>query len=267
MLNKVTKVVATGIDIFRGVAGYPASATMALASATLVSDATAPSDGETVTIGSVVYTFKTTLTPTPYQVLIGVSASVALDNLKSAINGTAGSGTTYAAGTVAHPLVQASTKTATSLLLLARTAGDSQSDTIAVSETSAHLSFGSGFLTALEVSPFDLGSIAGNEENQVVFHIVNVSDTSATITVSPEELFTYPDNETPQVELIGWIPMFECLAPSTSKAEIILERTFTGASSYSFMLPKTIADRVHLRMKADKAVTADLYQSQAINQG
>ncbi len=47
-----------------------------------------PSDGQSVTIGSAVYTFKTALTPTDGQVLIGGSYAETLDNLKLAVNRT-----------------------------------------------------------------------------------------------------------------------------------------------------------------------------------
>lgn len=266
MNNKITKLVAKGIDIYRGAAAYPAESIMAFASGLITSDATAPSNNETITIGTTVYTAKTALSGAAYEVLIGISASVFLDNLKSAINATAGAGTTYGLGTSAHPLVTANTKTATTLLVVAKAIG-SAGNSIATTETSAHLSWGSTTLTALEVDPASLGSLAGEGENQVTFSLVNVSDSTAVITFSPEELFSYPNDAVPQVEQIGYVPMMECLAPSTSKAMVLLERTFTGATSYSFTLPKTIADRVHLRMKADKAVTGDLYQSACVNEG
>ena len=114
---------------------------------TLTSDATAPGDGDTVVIGSVTYTYKTTLSTgpaVPYEVLIGVSAAVALDNLKSAINGTAGAGTTYGTGTVAHPDVEATTNSNTEQVVVARTAG--VIDAIATTETSSHLSWGAATL-------------------------------------------------------------------------------------------------------------------------
>lgn len=114
------------------------------AQATITSDATAPSDGDTVTIGSTVYTFKTALSTgpdVPYEVLIGVSAAVALDNLKAAINKDSGEGTTYATGTVAHPTFEATTNTNTTQLIVARTAGATYNST-ATTETSSHLSWG-----------------------------------------------------------------------------------------------------------------------------
>lgn len=78
-------------------------------------------DGETVTIEGKAYTFRTTLS-SPVQaneVLIGASASISLDNLKLAINKGATEGTQYSFGTVAHSLVSATTKTATTLVVQA----------------------------------------------------------------------------------------------------------------------------------------------------
>lgn len=91
------------------------------ASTTLTSDATAPADGSTITIGSITYTFKTTLSSpgVAYEVLINSTASAALANLKKAINLTGTAGTDYGAGTVAHPQFIATTKTGTTLLIVA----------------------------------------------------------------------------------------------------------------------------------------------------
>lgn len=117
------------------------------ATGTLTSDTTAPGDGDTVTIGTTVYTFKLVLTGAAYEVLIGASAAAALDNLKSAVNGTAGAGTTYGTGTVAHPTVAAVTNTNTTQLFVARTGGTA-GNSIATTETSAHLSFGATTLAS-----------------------------------------------------------------------------------------------------------------------
>jgi hypothetical protein len=61
---------------------------------------------ETVTIGSTVYTWKNTLT-TAYDVKIGGSASLSIDNLIAAINANGTPGTHYFAGTLIHPSVRA----------------------------------------------------------------------------------------------------------------------------------------------------------------
>jgi hypothetical protein len=98
------------------------------AESVLTSNGTAPSDGETVTIGATVYTFKTALTPTAFEVLIGASAAEALDNLKSAINAGAGAGTTYATGTTAHPDVVATDNADTTQKVVAREPGTANND-------------------------------------------------------------------------------------------------------------------------------------------
>jgi hypothetical protein len=74
----------------------------------LTSNNTAPSDGDQVSIGGQVYTFKTTLTPTVGQVLINSTADAALLNLARAINGTGTPGTDYATGTPVNPYVSSS---------------------------------------------------------------------------------------------------------------------------------------------------------------
>lgn len=63
-------------------------------------------DAETVTIGSITYTFDAApLIDEAYHVLVGADVDETLDNLEVAINGDTGSGTLYGTGTVAHPLV------------------------------------------------------------------------------------------------------------------------------------------------------------------
>ncbi len=89
------------------------------ASTTLTSDATAPADGATIVIQGVTYTAKTALTGAAYEVFINTTAAAFLANLKKAINGTGTAGTDYGVGTLAHPLVYATTVAATTLLVKA----------------------------------------------------------------------------------------------------------------------------------------------------
>lgn len=56
---------------------------------------TQPTDGDTVSVAGVTFTFKTTLGSTAGNVLIGASATTARANLAAAVNGTSGAGTTY----------------------------------------------------------------------------------------------------------------------------------------------------------------------------
>lgn len=83
-------------------------------------------DGSQITIGAITYTFKTALSSGPavaYEVLIGGSDAVALDNLKLAINAGAGIGTNYSTGTVAHPDVVATDNADTTQKVVARVPG------------------------------------------------------------------------------------------------------------------------------------------------
>lgn len=56
---------------------------------------TNPTDGDTLTIAGVTFTFKTSLGSDPGNVLIGASAAATKSNLEAAIEGGSGEGTTY----------------------------------------------------------------------------------------------------------------------------------------------------------------------------
>jgi len=131
------------------------------ASRLLTSTGVAPVDGATVTLGTKVYTFKTSLTGANVDgnVLIGASAAIALDNLKSAVNLTSGSGTTYAAATTIHPTVTATDNADTTQLFVAKVAGVA-GNSIATTETSVALSFPSTTLTGgVDCTPAKAGEI------------------------------------------------------------------------------------------------------------
>ena len=119
------------------------------ATGVLTSDTTNVSDGDTVTIGGYVYTFKTNLTAstTAFEVKIGASAAASLDNLKEAINATGTPGTNYGSKTYAHPTVTATTNTDTAQTVEARLAG-TEANAIATTETSTHLSWGAATLAS-----------------------------------------------------------------------------------------------------------------------
>lgn len=83
-----------------------------------------PANGETVTIGTKVYTFQTVLTNVDGNVLIGGTTAASITNLKNAINvnGLGTPGTDFALATVANTQVTA-TATATTLVATAIVAG------------------------------------------------------------------------------------------------------------------------------------------------
>lgn len=103
------------------------------------------SDAETVTVGDVTYTFKTALTGAKNEILIGASAAASLDNFKSAVNASAGAGTTYGTGTVAHPQVTATTNDDTTQIVEARDIGTA-GNSIATTETCANAAWGAATL-------------------------------------------------------------------------------------------------------------------------
>jgi len=114
------------------------------ATSTLTSTGTAVANGDTVTIGTRVYTARTTLTygGLANEVLIGsvVDGSAFLANLKKAINLTGTAGTDYGLGTTVNTDVVATTLTATTLKVWARTIGTTP-NTLATTEGSTQLSW------------------------------------------------------------------------------------------------------------------------------
>lgn len=102
--------------------------------------------GETITIGTTTYKMVSALTGAPFEVLIGASTAIALDNLKSAINKDAGEGTTYGTGTQANPDVVATTNTDTAQTVEAYRVG-TYANTIPTTETCANASWAGATLT------------------------------------------------------------------------------------------------------------------------
>lgn len=103
-----------------------------------------PVEDETVTIGSVTYTWKAA-PAAANEVDIGGSASVSIDNLIAAINLSGTPGTEYGTGTVIHPTVSAAAGAGDTLVLTAKEAGAAGND-IATTETMTNGSFGAATL-------------------------------------------------------------------------------------------------------------------------
>jgi len=111
------------------------------ANATITTDATEVTVGDTVTLGTGndarTYTFKTTMTA-PYDVKRDGTAATTLANLKKAINATGTEGTEYYAGLSVHPSVTATDIDATTLKVEAKAIG-TYGNAIEKSESSSHL--------------------------------------------------------------------------------------------------------------------------------
>jgi hypothetical protein len=119
-------------------------------------------NNETVTIGSTVYTFKTTITTTAYEVDLGASAQLSLANLRNAINrnGLGTPGTDFSALTEAHPSVTAISDATT--LTVTAIIGGTVGNSIATTEVCANASWGAATLASGAGVAFkSLGLIVG----------------------------------------------------------------------------------------------------------
>jgi len=85
-----------------------------------------PNNGATLTLGSVTYTYRTTLSsPTiANEIKIGASAEATIDNTVLAVTLGAGIGTNYSTGTVKHPTVTAVKATAATMTVTAIASGN-----------------------------------------------------------------------------------------------------------------------------------------------
>jgi hypothetical protein len=119
-------------------AGAVAPATHAVS--VLTSDATNVTENTTITINTVVYTWKADPTGIANAVDIGASAAVSLDNLKAAINASGTPDTEYGAGTVANPFVVATTNSDTQQTIQAKVPG-TVPNAYPTEETDDHLSW------------------------------------------------------------------------------------------------------------------------------
>lgn len=100
--------------------------------------------GNTVTIGTTVYTFRAgdriVGGGAPYDVALGASLTIALANLRKAINGTGTAGVEYGIGTIAHTQVVCTASDATTITVYGRVAGTSL-NTVATTGTATRISW------------------------------------------------------------------------------------------------------------------------------
>jgi hypothetical protein len=127
--------------------GTPVNAVRAQGTLTVTGGGNQIANNDTVTLDVKTYTFKTVLTPSEGEVLIGANDTAALLNLKNALNLTGTPGTDYSCA-AAHPTVSGLSSDATTLIARALVAGVA-GNSIASTEVSAELSWdGTGTLGA-----------------------------------------------------------------------------------------------------------------------
>lgn len=126
------------VTIGSSVYTFKTALTEAYATATITDgNATNVSDGDTITIDSTVYRFKNTMAQVN-DVHIGASADATAQSLIYAINGAGTPGTDYFTGTVANASVTAGTLSAHAFTVTAKALGTA-GNAIAISTTSSHL--------------------------------------------------------------------------------------------------------------------------------
>lgn len=127
-------------------APYPILAELARAAkGTLTSTGVNVSNNDTVTLGAKTYTFQTALTNVDGNIKIAASAALSLVNLYNAINLSGVAGTDYAAAMTLHPTVYAADKTATTVVVHAKTSGTG-GNVLASTKSAATLSWGAALL-------------------------------------------------------------------------------------------------------------------------
>lgn len=156
LLSRV-KVLATANDTFTldapakhgsaAVLGRGASTPPAFATATL-SFSDNPADGDTVTIGGVVYSFETGAIDAAFKVDVGGDQDASLANLVAAINLTGTAGTTYGMGTTENPVVRATADADNNNLIATAKTPGSAGNSIVLAESSTALAW-DGSATAL----------------------------------------------------------------------------------------------------------------------
>jgi len=123
-----------------------------------------------VTIGDLTYKF-VAAPSAAYDVDLGASAAISLQNLAHAVNGTGTPGTTYAAGTVANPKASA-VATATTLNITSRLAGTAGNAVVLTEDTDGGATWsvsGAGTLTGGLNTNVDAFIILGLDEPKAAY--------------------------------------------------------------------------------------------------
>lgn len=105
-----------------------------------------PSNNQTITVAGQVYTFKTTLSGSADEVLIGASAAACASNLFDAVTDNSGNeGTTYGTGTTANATATAVLMTSTTLNLVSLVGGFSAGSSFTASHGLSNVTMTTGY--------------------------------------------------------------------------------------------------------------------------
>lgn len=154
----------------------PVAATVPLRATGTLTSTGVFTDTQTVIVGGKTYTFQTSLTDTDGNVLIGADAAASHQNLLDAINLTGTAGTQYAASMTINAEVRCTAVTATTNVVVAKTAG-SVGNLIASTETQTNASWGAALLAAG----------AGNTEDYIV-SLLDLSQVNADLQLHLKKL-------------------------------------------------------------------------------
>lgn len=188
----------------------------------------APSDTNTVTIGTTVYTFKTTLTAstTAFEVLIGASEATSLNNLAAAINLGAGAGTLYGSLTTVHPEVTAVSDGVHTLTVTSKLNSNAH-DTLATTETHAFGSWGAADLVNF-VPPLDTLLVSLNGTTYIAATNADVAATYTAL-IPLGTATTVADT----VDVVWDAAATTTTAPTVGKAKLLITYLVNGRAAFS----------------------------------
>jgi hypothetical protein len=150
-LNFASRKIVTGTTTFLGRKGDEHATSIQSRKLGTLTFAANAADGDTVTVGGKMYTLQAALTAGDGHVKIGATAAATIANLVAAINAdVAGSGTGYAAATVANTEVTGFVGTVAGTLVVVEKFGGAV-DT-ATTEVAADLSWGAGNLATAQAA-------------------------------------------------------------------------------------------------------------------
>jgi hypothetical protein len=179
----------------------PISAFQGTAASGVLSFATHPANGDTVTIGATTYTFRTSPT-VAYDVVLGANKAAAITNLDAAILANGSAPTNYNTGTLANPLIGTSVISGDTIVVTAARTGLA-GNLIATTRYSPsnHMTWAAATLTGGEdvTQPAVARTLEGTVKITLASALLPGAASSLIYTVSTPSLLTFAVPE-------GWVP-------------------------------------------------------------